>query len=154
MAEPDWAKLSLRPLDEREQLDKADARAKMVRVACINAVPKRGFARITEDMIPLMGSLGGPAVVLWMVCIMYSGRRRTIRAEGWMKLPGVVWQQVGLGDRAQRARATKRLIARDLVETRQATPGSALEYRLRPFALWKVAPPPTRHAEPEQSRWA
>jgi hypothetical protein len=103
-----------------------------------NPLRKMGFAHVSEDMFSAMPD---PAMRLWLTCLMHSNFPSTRnRRDGWFILAPPALRAVGLEDRKNRAKAAKRLIDRNILETRQPSAGTSLEYRLRPVAQW--LPPP------------
>jgi hypothetical protein len=128
---PDWSKYARLSSDERAMLEKASARARAAREAQPTPRAKQEFARVTYDMLPRLIGLGGPAVCLFLIMVMYSGRLRTRRAGGWFALPGTATSHIGLADRRVRSDVVRQLVTHGILETRQPTPGSSLEYRLR-----------------------
>ena len=71
-----------------------------------------------------------------LLLLMRSGLTSTKRQEGWVSLPKVAFQQIGLGDRFKRKDASRRLVRVGVVETRRPGPGASLEYRLLPVEQW------------------
>ncbi len=97
---------------------------------------KQGFARVAEGMFQPLAEIGGPAVGMMLVLVQRSGLRSVQRNEGWDALPKVMLEQIGLTDRQLRSKVVRRLVAKGLLETRQAEAGLSLEYRLRPAMQW------------------
>jgi hypothetical protein len=128
---PDWSKYARRSPGEAATLEKATTRARAAREAHPGRRRGQEFARITEDMFPLMVGLSGPAILLLEMLVMLSGRRKTRLCGGWVTLPRVVLRTIALEDRGARSRAIQRLTTKGFLETRQLGPGRALEYRLR-----------------------
>jgi hypothetical protein len=94
---------------------------------------RQGFARVTENMLPRFNLRDQ----LFLSVLMRSGLASSRRNSGWVQLPDVVLQQIGLVDRSIRSRIVRRLIAEGVLETRQPDPGKALEYRVRPVSNWR-----------------
>ena len=128
----DWAKYAARSQGNLVDLAKARRQA----AAKAPKQPKVRYARVTEDMFPALTHMPGPSVGLVLLLLMRSGLTSTKRQEGWVSLPKVAFQQIGLGDRFKRKDASRRLVRVGVVETRRPGPGASLEYRLLPVEQW------------------
>jgi hypothetical protein len=94
---------------------------------------KQGFAQVTEDMFPQFR----PRDRLLLLILMRSGLVTTRRNGGWVQLPDVVIQPIGLLRRNRRSETVRHWVAAGVLETRLPGPGKALEYRLLPVAQWR-----------------
>jgi hypothetical protein len=117
-------------------VDLAKARRKATTKAFNDPNRKQGFARVPENMFIHFGR--GAADRLLLVLLMRSGLVTTGRNGGWIALPQAALQQIALADRWRRGNAVHSLVARGVLETRKASPGAALEYRLRPVDQWQT----------------
>jgi hypothetical protein len=100
---------------------------------------RQGFARITEDMVPLIARIAGPATGLLLTMVQWSSKRFAQHNDGWVQLPAVVLGTIGLSDRRRRSVAVNTLVRLHALETRTTGYGKALEYRLLPVARWLKA---------------
>ena len=120
-------------------VDLAKARRRAATKAVHQPNRKLGFARVFEDaFLPLATLVGDHALGLVLMLMMRSGLTSTQRNEGWIALPQTTLNQIDLSNRWRRNKAVSRLVARGVLETRRASLGAALEYRLRPMDQWQT----------------
>lgn len=99
----------------------------------------QGFARIPEGQIPAFAKVWGASLGLGLILLQRSNLRGVRQNDGWDVLPRVVLQHMGLENRDVRRRVVRRLVSQGVLEIRQPSPGTALEYRLRPVTQWPVS---------------
>lgn len=101
-----------------------------------NRLPKAlrarsSFARVTPEEALAFGKIFDPAATLLLGVLRLSGTNWAKCRDGWMSFDREMLEELGLTNKDARYRAVRRLLACNAIEIRH-TPGSRLEYRLRP----------------------